>query len=64
MFVLFYFFQLKIRIMSSIEWMDPTQGSKGGPMNVKVPAIEDLLQRDPMLRPHEREIRRRQDKSF
>ena len=43
------------------EWMDPTQNKKGGPMNVKVPEIEKLLERDPYLKPHERELRRRQD---
>ena len=41
------------------EWMDPTQNKKGGPMNVKVPEIEKLLERDPYLKPHERELRRR-----
>ena len=42
-----------------LDWMDPTQTKKGGPMNVKVPKIQDLLERDPYLKPHEREIRRR-----
>ena len=45
--------------MSSIEWMDPTQAGKGGPMNVEVPQINALLERDPLLKNHEREIRRR-----
>ena len=42
-----------------LDWMDPTQNKKGGPMNVKVPNIQDLLDRDPYLKNHEREIRRR-----
>ena len=41
------------------DWMDPTQTKKGGPMNVKVPEIDILLDRDPYLKDHEREIRRR-----
>ena len=45
--------------MSSIEWMDPTQVKKGGPMNVKVPKLDVLLERDGYLKPHENEIRRR-----
>ena len=45
--------------MSSIDWMDPTQAGKGGPMNVQVPQIDLLLERDHLLRNHEREIRRR-----
>jgi hypothetical protein len=45
--------------MSSIEWMDPTQEGKGGPMNVQVPHLDALLQRDQLLKNHEREIRRR-----
>ena len=42
-----------------IDWMDPNQNKKGGPMQVKVPDIDALLKRDPYLKPHEREIRRR-----
>jgi hypothetical protein len=45
--------------MSNVDWYDPGQVCKLGPMNVKVPKIEDLLSRDEYLRPHEREIRRR-----
>jgi hypothetical protein len=45
--------------MTSVEWMDTTQASKGGPMKVKVPEIETLLNADGYLRLHEREIRRR-----
>ena len=41
------------------DWMDPTQIKKGGPMNVNVPQLDKLLERDPYLKPHEREIRRR-----
>ncbi|TRY80465.1 hypothetical protein TCAL_10489 [Tigriopus californicus] len=41
------------------DWYDPAQVRKGGPMNVKVPKIEDLLERDGYLKLHEREIRRR-----
>ena len=41
------------------EWMDPNQNRKGGPMNVKVPEVDKLLERDPYLKLHEREIRRR-----
>ena len=41
------------------EWLDPTQIRKGGPMEVSVPKILELLERDPYLRNHEREIRRR-----
>ena len=41
------------------DWMDPQQNRKGGPMNVKVPEIEKLLERDPYLKHHECEIRRR-----
>ena len=40
-------------------WYDPNQNKKGGPMNVKVPEIDTLLERDGYLRLHEREIRRR-----
>lgn len=43
----------------SLEWYDPGQHKKGGPMNVKVPKIDDLLERDGYLKLHEREIRRR-----
>jgi len=39
--------------------MDPNQNRKGGPMNVKVPEVDKLLERDPYLKLHEREIRRR-----
>ena len=42
-----------------LDWMDPNQDRKGGPMNVKVPDIDKLLERDPYLKPHESEIRRR-----
>ena len=42
-----------------LDWMAPNQNKKGGPMNVAVPDIDKLLQRDPYLKPHEREIRRR-----
>ena len=41
------------------DWMDPLQNKKGGPMNVKVPEIDKLLERDPYLKQHERELRRR-----
>jgi len=41
------------------DWYDPAQVKKGGPMNVQVPKIDDLLERDPYLKMHEREIRRR-----
>ncbi len=41
------------------EWLDPLQHSKGGPMNVKVPKIDALFERDGYLCDHEREIRRR-----
>lgn len=41
------------------EMFDPTQDAKGGPMNVKVPNIDLLLQRDAYMCPFEREIRRR-----
>ena len=44
---------------SDHDWYDPAQCRKGGPMNVKVPKIDDLLNRDGYLRLHEREIRRR-----
>ena len=52
-------FQTPCVKMSSIEWMDPTQQKKGGAMNVKVPEIQALLDRDDYLKPHEQEIRRR-----
>ena len=42
-----------------LDWMDPIQNKKGGPMNVKVPDLQKLLDRDPYLKDHEREIRRR-----
>ena len=42
-----------------LDWYDPAQVRKGGPTHVKVPKIEDLLNRDGYLRDHEREIRRR-----
>ena len=29
-----------------LDWMDPNQNRKGGPMNVKVPDIDKLLERD------------------
>lgn len=41
------------------DWLDPNQVRKGGPMNVKVPEIDVLLERDGYLKLHEREIRRR-----
>ena len=41
------------------DWYDPAQVKKGGPMSVKVPKIDDLLERDGYLKLHEREIRRR-----
>jgi len=41
------------------DWMDPLQSKKGGPMNVKVPEIGKLLERDGYLKPYERELRRR-----
>ena len=41
------------------DWYDPAQVKKGGPMKVEVPKIEQLLERDPYLKMHEREIRRR-----
>eukprot|EP00096_Caligus_rogercresseyi_P014748 TRINITY_DN7241_c0_g1_i1.p1 TRINITY_DN7241_c0_g1~~TRINITY_DN7241_c0_g1_i1.p1 ORF type:complete len:698 (+),score=186.61 TRINITY_DN7241_c0_g1_i1:63-2156(+) len=41
------------------DWHDPSQAKKGGPMNVPVPGIKDLLELDPYLKPMEREIRRR-----
>ncbi len=41
------------------DWYDPAQVKKGGPMNVKVPEIDTLLERDGYLKLHEREIRRR-----
>ena len=43
--------------------MDPTQQNKGGAMNVKVPEIKALLDRDDYLKPHEMEIRRRSAKN-
>ena len=55
----FVHFQTPCEKMSSIEWMDPTQQNKGGAMNVKVPEIKALLDRDDYLKPHEMEIRRR-----
>jgi hypothetical protein len=45
--------------MANADWYDPAQVRKGGPTNVMVPKIEDLLNRDGYLRLHEREIRRR-----
>jgi hypothetical protein len=44
---------------SGLDWMDPNQNKKGGPMSVKVPDIDKLLERDGYLKLHEREIRRR-----
>ena len=41
------------------EWMDPLQLKKDGAMNVQVPDIEKLFELDPLLKDHEREIRRR-----
>ncbi len=41
------------------DWYDPAQIKKGGPMEVKVPRIQELLERDGYLKNHEREIRRR-----
>ena len=44
---------------SGPSWTDPMQLQKGGPMNVNVPHLEKLLELDPYLKDHEREIRRR-----
>jgi len=42
-----------------MDWYDPLQEVKGGPMKVDVPELEKLLERDGYLRDHEKEIRRR-----
>ncbi len=49
----------RLRMGNDQDWYDPAQVKKGGPMEVKVPRIADLLERDPYIRNHEREIRRR-----
>ena len=41
------------------DFIDHLQERKGGPMKVKVPQIDVLLNRDGYLRLHENEIRRR-----
>jgi len=42
-----------------MDWYDPLQELKGGPIKVDVPDLEKLLERDGYLRDHEKEIRRR-----
>lgn len=42
-----------------MEWYDPLQDKKGGASKVVVPQLDALLERDPYLKPHEREIKRR-----
>ena len=46
---------------STSDWMDPLQLKKGGPMNVEVENLDQLIKIDPYLKEHEREIRRRYD---
>ena len=45
-------------------WTDPMQLKKGGPMNVEVPDQKILLELDPYLKDHEREIRRRYNQLY
>ena len=47
----------------TFDWLDETQECKGGPKNVKVPKLEVLTERDPYLRLHEWEIKRRSVKA-
>jgi len=42
-----------------MDWYDPLQENKGGPLKVKVPALDALFERDGYLKDHEKEIKRR-----
>jgi hypothetical protein len=48
----------------TFDWLDETQECKGGPKNVEVPKLDVLTERDPYLRLHEWEIKRRLVKTY